>query len=116
MDIAAFSHHHQSGSALVQPVHRMEDKRRTPVSGQGTGYGRGIRQKVGGMGRHTCGLVYHQQVTVFPQNGKRPVSGNNSGLWRTVVSGFHGQNIPGVENIHRPGMTAIDKNTALCPG
>ena len=60
VDIAAFRHHHHPSGALVQPVHRVEHEVRATLPGQGPRHGGGIRQEVGGVGRHPGRLVHHQ--------------------------------------------------------
>ena len=65
MDIAAFGHGHEAGGALIQPVHHMKDKVRPSLIGQRSRYGGGIRQEIGGVGRHAGGLVEDQQVLIL---------------------------------------------------
>lgn len=89
VDIAAFRNHHQSGGALVQPVDRVKYEVRAPTPGQSARHGGGVRQEVGGVGRHARGLVYHQQVAVLPHDGQGPVAGGGQDFWRAVVAGFH---------------------------
>ena len=116
VDVAAFRHHHETGGAFVQPVYRVEHEVRATAPGQGSRHGGGVRQEVGGVGRHARGLVHHQQVAVLPHDGQRPVAGSDLHLGRAVVAGLHLQNIPRVEDTGGAGVLAVYQDAALRPG
>ena len=116
MDVAALGDHHQAGGALVQPVHRVEHEVRPPLPGQGPRHGGGVRQEVGGMGRHAGGLVHHQQVAVLPDDGQGPVARRGPHPGRPVVAGLHLQHVAGVKEIHCTGMFSVHPDAVLRPG
>lgn len=101
---------------LVQPVDGVEHEVRAPGPGQGPRHGGGVRQEVGGVGRHPGGLVHHQQVAVLPDDGQGPVAGGGGHLRRAVVAGLHLQDVPGVEDVHRAGVMPVDQDAVLRPG
>ena len=76
----------------------------------------GRTQEVGGVSRHTGGLVHHQQVAVLPHDGQGPVAGDDLHLGRAVVACFHLQNIPRVEDTGGAGVLAVYQDAALRPG
>ena len=116
VDVAALGYHHQSGGALVQPVHRVEHEVRAPLPGQGSGHGGRVRQEIGGVGRHTGRLVHHQQMAILPDDGQGPGPRRGAHPGRTVVAGLHLQHVAGVKDIHCTGMDAVDPDAVLRPG
>ena len=116
VDVAAFGHHHQSGGSLVQAVHRVKEEICPPGPGQGPRHGGGVRQEIGGVGRHARGLVHHQQMTVLPHHRQRPAAGDDGGPGGTVVPGLCGERVSGVENVHRAGVFSVDQDAVFHPG
>ena len=116
MDIAAFGHGHEAGGALIQPVHHMKEKVRPPLIGQRSRYRGGIRQEVGGVGRHARGLVEDHQMGVLIDDGQGPVSRRGQDLRRAQIVGPHRYHVSGMDRVHRPGMDAVDPDAVLSPG
>ena len=116
MDIPALSDDHQTGGALVQAVHRVEDEVRSPAPGQGPRHGGGVRQKIGGVGRHSRGLVHDQQMRVLPYHRQRPVSRRDGGLGRAAVLCLHGQHVPGPKDMGHVNGLAVDQNARAAVG
>ena len=116
MDIAAFGHGHEAGGALVQPIHHMKDKVRPPLIGQRSRYGGGIRQEIGGVGRHAGGLVEDQQVLILIDDGQGPVSRRGEELGRAQIVRPHRHHIPGMDRVHRPGVDAVDPDAVFRTG
>ena len=94
----------------------MKDEVRPPLIGQRPRHGGGVRQKIGGVGRHAGGLVEDQQVLILIDDGQGPVSRRGAHPGRTVVAGLHLQHVAGVKDIHCTGMDAVDPDAVLRPG
>ena len=116
MHISALGYHHQSGGALVQPVYHMENEIAPPPVGQRTGHRRRARQKVGGVGGHAGRLVDDHQMGVLIDDRQRPVPRRRQEPWRPQIIGAHRYSVPGVNDVYRPGVSAIDRDAVFGPG
>ena len=94
----------------------MKDKVRPPLIGQRPRHGGGVRQKIGGVGRHAGGLVEDQQVFILIDDGKGPVSRCGEELGRAQIVRPHRHHIPSMDRVHRPGVDAIDPDAVFRTG
>ena len=87
-----------------------------PLIGQRPRHGGGVRQEIGGVGRHAGGLVEDQQVVILIDDGQGPVSRCGEDLGRAQIVRPHRHHIPGMDRVHRPGVDAVDPDAVFRTG
>ena len=68
------------------------------------------------MGGHAGGFVGYQKMPVLPDDGERPVAGNNFHFGAAVVTGLHRQNITGTKNESSSCVLPVDLNSVFNTG
>ncbi len=86
MHVTAFRDHHDAGGALVEPACRVENEIFAALVRKGTRYRRRVRKEIGGVRGHPGGFVYDQEMSVLPENGQGPVTGDDFCAGRRMVA------------------------------